>query len=54
MPVRHGAIGAAAERDAVAAQCACGGAAIGQQHVPDEVETFGLVGAHQYRRVRDR
>ncbi|MGZ4435972.1 MAG: hypothetical protein ACXVW7_20475 [Trebonia sp.] len=30
VPVRHRAIGAAAERDAVAAQRACGGAAIGQ------------------------
>ena len=44
--VRHRAIGAAAEGDAVAAQRACGGAAVGQQHVPDEVEVFGLAGAH--------
>ncbi len=46
MPVRHGAICAAAERDAVAAERACGGAAIGQQHVPDEVEMFGFVSTH--------
>jgi hypothetical protein len=46
VPVRYRAIGAATERDTVAAHRARGGAAIGQQHVPDEVEVFGLVGAH--------
>ena len=44
--MRYGAIGAAAERDTVAAQRARGGAAIGQQRVPDEAQVFGLIGAH--------
>jgi hypothetical protein len=46
VPVRQGAISAAAERDAVAAQRARGGAAVGQQHMPDEVEVLSLAGAN--------
>ena len=52
VPVRHGAVRAAAERDAMAAQRASGGAAVGQQHVPDEVEVLGLVGANEHGRVQ--
>lgn len=50
--MRQGAIRAAAEDDPVAGQRAAGGAAVGQQDVPDQVEVLGLVRAHQHRRVR--
>ena len=38
--------------DAVAPQCATGGAAVGQEDVPDELEMFSVIAAHEDRRER--
>ena len=36
----------------MAAQCASGGAAVGQEDVPDELEMFGVIAADEDRRER--